>query len=521
MNALPQRVELVPIGRMLDGISDGGVVLPEFQREYVWSNRDARALVATVLQGWPAGSLLLMEGTPAEFGIRPFEGQTSARLNPELVVLDGQQRLTALFHALHDTGPYRFFLDLDLLAEASGGAGLPDADPEDVETCIVVVRRGPSQPGQPTLPGFGLGRLPLSALRSASAFYSWAGQRPEHEPALSRLYRSTLSGVHAYEFPCVYLDRGIDVGVIARIFERLNRSGLRLAAFDLAVARAFKDGWNLRAEWARACDESPGLAEYFGDDGLITLQVISLVHQRDVRQTAVLRLDPDVLRDKWEASTRAVAATVEFLRMRCGVLERRWLPYRAAVLVLAGVALASREQHFPAAAEQWFWATSFGQRFDVAANTRVVSEFTRLQHALAKSDDAPAVEVDLDAVWHGTRRGNSALMRAFTCAVAQQLGEAGLLEPDARPPRVERFLGRSAWSTSDWDERLYDRVLNHVLVPAFERYDRDALAPKWVSQQWILDRQPSSSEEFFSERLTGLSAFLHKRGVVGTSESAH
>src|SRR4051794_32675523 len=114
MKALPQRVALVPLQRLLSGISEGSVVLPEFQRDYVWSNRDARALVATILQGWPAGSLLLMEGTPEAFGVRPFEGQTSASASPELVVLDGQQRLTALFQALTDTGPYRFYLDLDL-----------------------------------------------------------------------------------------------------------------------------------------------------------------------------------------------------------------------------------------------------------------------------------------------------------------------------------------------------------------------------------------------------------------------
>src|SRR3954452_23152773 len=102
MKALPQHVELVPLQRLLAGISAGSVVLPEFQREYVWSNRDARALVATVLQGWPAGSLLLMEGTPTEFDIRPFEGQDLAAVAPEIVVLDGQQRLTALFQALND-----------------------------------------------------------------------------------------------------------------------------------------------------------------------------------------------------------------------------------------------------------------------------------------------------------------------------------------------------------------------------------------------------------------------------------
>ena len=514
MKALPQRVELVPLQRLLSGISEGLVVLPEFQREYVWSNRDARALIATILQGWPAGSLLLMEGMPEAFAVRPFEGQTSANAGPEVVVLDGQQRLTALFQALTDKGPYRFYLDLDLLAEAGGGMDLGRADPEDVEGCIVAKRRTSTENDQLRPSGTGLGLLPLGALRTASDFYRWVDVRPAQQAALTDLYRSTLSGVHAYQFPCVYLDRGIDVGVIARIFERLNRSGLQLAAFDLAVARAFKEGWNLRDEWERACDRWPDLAAYFGDDGLIALQVIALAHVRDVRQAAVLRLDPTVLRERWNTSTEALAVTLRFLRSRCGVYERRWLPYRATVLALAAAAMESQVHDFPADAERWFWETSFAQRFEVAANTRVVPEFERLKEAFTagvyRHDEPP---IDLSRVWFGTRRGNSAMMRAFECAAAQRLREQGFLEPDARAPRVEHFFGKRSWSASEWDERLYDRVLNYLIVPPFERYDRDAPPPLWISEQWVSEIRPTSTDDFLVTRLAGLVSFLEDRGV--------
>src|SRR5687768_2418808 len=90
---------------LLDGIDAGQVALPNFQRDFDWTDSDVRALLATVLNGWPMGSLLLIEGNAATrdfYDPRAFEYAPPLAKTPETIVLDGQQRLTSLYTALYD-----------------------------------------------------------------------------------------------------------------------------------------------------------------------------------------------------------------------------------------------------------------------------------------------------------------------------------------------------------------------------------------------------------------------------------
>src|SRR5438552_863177 len=94
---------------LLQGIDDGTIALPDFQRDFDWSDNEVKALIVTVLNGWPAGSLLFMRAYQ-RFHIRPFEAGPTPSPEPSLLVLDGQQRLTALYHAFYGRGPYVYVL---------------------------------------------------------------------------------------------------------------------------------------------------------------------------------------------------------------------------------------------------------------------------------------------------------------------------------------------------------------------------------------------------------------------------
>src|SRR3954471_9425687 len=98
------RVKLVPdmfsVGDLVTRIDDGAVAIPEFQRHFVWRPPQVADLLVSVARRWPIGSLLLLEG-PQDFGVRPLDGAPELS-RAELLILDGQQRLTALYHALGD-----------------------------------------------------------------------------------------------------------------------------------------------------------------------------------------------------------------------------------------------------------------------------------------------------------------------------------------------------------------------------------------------------------------------------------
>jgi hypothetical protein len=81
--------------KVLDGVESLEMVMPEFQREYVWPIEDAKQLIVSMFKGYPTGCLLFWETeTPPEIKNKAID---TSRLGLTKVILDGQQRLTTLY----------------------------------------------------------------------------------------------------------------------------------------------------------------------------------------------------------------------------------------------------------------------------------------------------------------------------------------------------------------------------------------------------------------------------------------
>jgi hypothetical protein len=93
---------------LLREISRGQIQLPDFQRGWVWDDDHIRSLIASVSLSYPIGAVMLLQtgGDGAQFQPRPVQGVTNANdVKPELLILDGQQRMTSLYLALASEQP--------------------------------------------------------------------------------------------------------------------------------------------------------------------------------------------------------------------------------------------------------------------------------------------------------------------------------------------------------------------------------------------------------------------------------
>lgn len=99
------------ISDLMTMIRNQDLVLPEFQREYVWSRDQAKKLIDSLLKEFPVGALLFWKTD------HPPELKNIARLPERLgtvhVILDGQQRLTTLYLLLMDAIP-PYYKDVDI-----------------------------------------------------------------------------------------------------------------------------------------------------------------------------------------------------------------------------------------------------------------------------------------------------------------------------------------------------------------------------------------------------------------------
>lgn len=74
------------------------LILPNFQREFVWDSKQQKELLATFLVELPISSILLLKGTSSDFNYRKlcYSDEVEEAKDECLYLLDGQQRMSTL-----------------------------------------------------------------------------------------------------------------------------------------------------------------------------------------------------------------------------------------------------------------------------------------------------------------------------------------------------------------------------------------------------------------------------------------
>jgi hypothetical protein len=105
---------MTKINELLADIRTQDLVLPEFQREYVWTRDQAKQLMVSLVKGYPVGGLLIWKTD------KPPELKNVAKLPDKMgtvqVLLDGQQRLTTLHMLLTGSVP-AYYKAEDILSD--------------------------------------------------------------------------------------------------------------------------------------------------------------------------------------------------------------------------------------------------------------------------------------------------------------------------------------------------------------------------------------------------------------------
>ncbi|PNW07912.1 hypothetical protein C1632_14055 [Microbacterium testaceum] len=453
------RSQDIPLEALLEGVHTGQVALPDFQRDFDWSDGEIRALVATVLMNWPVGSILLIEGSSNQefYAPRAFEGAPASVGDLVYIVLDGQQRLTSLYFALHGVGPLRYFLKLE-----------KNADYGDVNVIdeLLISQAAEKPTSEDSRRQHESGLLPLTALASPDAFYEWRdslGGDSADQAWLTKIYRKHFSHLAKFRMPAVIVDSEIAPAAIARVFQRVNQGGMKLGSFDLMVAKTYSPRFNLRAAWETSKVSFPSLRRHLDDDGLPILTVLALRYLGDVRQSSVLKLTEETVRENWADAAEHYATAIEFVEQEFGVLDSNWVPYGQMLTVLGAVAYEHDLNSIRQEVARWFWTTGFGHRYDSASNTRAVSDYKRIKDGQRESWDE--LRFIREEIVESTRGKRGSVHRSYLCALgASATKEMRALLPEVSPVSI---FGRRTGG-----ESLHLRTLSFILQdPKGDRVD--------------------------------------------------
>jgi hypothetical protein len=126
---------------LLSEIRNEEIVLPDLQRDFVWSEEQIRQLLDSLMRGYPFGSLLLWNTQFSEVNYREFVrdfvpnqhhvAKLKGRGKKLRMVLDGQQRLQSFYLAVFGThgGKHLYF---NVVSGPGAPEGQDGSDSEDV-----------------------------------------------------------------------------------------------------------------------------------------------------------------------------------------------------------------------------------------------------------------------------------------------------------------------------------------------------------------------------------------------------
>jgi len=361
----------------------GGIQLPDFQRSYHWSDEQVRQLLVTVARGHPLGALLLLEPGSPHLSLQtvPLDGAAPAPdRQPELLLLDGQHRLTALTQALsgsgvvdtEDLGPRRYFLHIPTAL----------ARPDDLDDALRSVAVSECEPD------LAHGYFRLSSIFSDDAIRWLAAYGEQRDEEMLSFLSRVVSPMRTYRVPTIELDEQTTMDAVATVFERINQSSASLTVFELLTARFAGDrpyaDWSggpfrLRDDWAAVrgqLDDHPVLDRFGGDDFVQTVTLVAT----HAGQTATTARKEDVLELSLPAYLLWAPRVRDALLWAADFLNEQHLhvaddlPYPRQVVPLAAIRAvlgqAADVYSTRSRLRQWFWCGALGELYDGATEAR-------------------------------------------------------------------------------------------------------------------------------------------------------
>lgn len=387
-----------PVFEWLTEIDKRRLVLPRFQRMEAWGRSQVEELLQSVVDGLPIGAVLLLEVTgEPDFAYRALEGAPEEGEPVREMLLDGQQRLTALWRALNAD----YERDSYFLRVFPNG----DVDIEDipiVERVRHYKRRGKKYPlwTQDPKQVYERGLIPIPILnpdreKEAEEWVDLVTQEASRDDYrdLNKQVSKYRETVKHFQIPYIRLTKETEPEAVIATFTKVNTQGTPLSPFDLVVARMEMYDIDLHYLSESLWTNVPALKRFSRVDDLDILRALTLLEGKKPTRTNVLRLKPGSVKEGWSAIENGTRRALDFLQDEM-IFDGDRIPTEAILPVLfalwAEIAEGGIEEgNARTLLRQYIWRAFFSDRYERAVNTAAQQDFKALREALA------GVEVDI------------------------------------------------------------------------------------------------------------------------------
>ena len=370
-------------------ISQGQVALPRFQRHEAWSAGQIEGVLENVLRqpSLPIGALLtLAVGDKELFHSRSIVGAPPTSQRPSMHLLDGQQRMTALWRSLHAD-----YDDMTIFVKLNG----EDSEP-DVEIVKRWVRKGTRYPvwADDPVQQFERALVPIDLLCPGNAgekrLDAWCDS-VEASNQDGRRISKLRSRVAAYKVPFLELPVGTSQETALDVFINMNTSASPLKDFDIVVAQLEGAVGNSLHEMVEELKSQVPATAHFSKIEDLTLSVGALLLDKPPLKKTYLDLEFGAeFAGVWKQVRSGIEKGLTFLQDE-GIFSDKLLPTEVAVYLVSALWArvpqgGDEEGRARTLIRKALWRASFTDRYLKTAATRGYADFIRLAEIIKDRD---------------------------------------------------------------------------------------------------------------------------------------
>lgn len=294
-------------------INQGDLVIPDFQRDFVWSVNDSAALLDSWIKGYPLGSFILWVSKDKlnilkNIGSLPIAQQVNPE-NPLTYILDGQQRITSIYAST-------IGLKIDSHRDFSKIAINLDAEGDD--DIIIVL------PENPTFE-----YVLFKDIIDPQYFWSLFNKYQTNTNYLNKI-QQYYNALISFSFPTIKIE-DVSLNVATEIFTRLNTGGKPLTVFEIMVAKTYENNlFNLKDKTKEVVDK---YGDYLNDKFYaLFLKSISACLKGDSKQKTILSLTKNDIINNFDKVAKAFDHAIDYFKTTLNIPTSNLFPYTDMII---------------------------------------------------------------------------------------------------------------------------------------------------------------------------------------------
>lgn len=461
------------------------IMLPRFQRFEAWGSNLVADSLTNIIRSLPIGSTLVLGvGDKLPFISReivsaPKEGEKINEL-----LLDGQQRITAIWRSLNDTYPDKTYLIY-----------LPDEDDEEKAPYVWWQtrwekggRRFPLWVEQPR-ECWERKSIPIKLLNpdNEEEYKQWGKEASDKDKDVEIEIRDVISSLRAkvanFPIPFLYLDSTTPRDVAIEVFVKLNTRYVSLTAFDIVVAQVEEATGQSLHDLVDSLKGSIPEIIYYTEPSDLILPIAALLQDKQPNQRGYLNLDFERILDDWPKILNGAKELVSFLREE-GVLDLQRLPSEAIFAPLAALwaevnGSPDKRGNTRILLRKYLWRAFFTTRYDRAVPTALLQDYRALKRVISGENEEekvpcfdektygfPNKEMLIEARWPKYKdRLARAILLLSQRGGAEDIADGTTASTTSLQQREYHHLYPVAWlRDNDIDEDDAHHALNCILV---------------------------------------------------------